>query len=48
MQNSGLAAGLATQYFSPEAALPGAFFSVWHKISGGLIASFWGRRPTGV
>lgn len=45
MQNSGLAAGLATQYFSPEAALPGAFFSVWHNISGGLLASFWGRRP---
>lgn len=46
MQNSGLAAGLATQYFSPEAALPGAFFSVWHNISGGLLASFWGRRPS--
>lgn len=45
MQNSGLAAGLATQHFSPEAALPAAFFSVWHNISGGLLASFWGRRP---
>lgn len=46
MQNSGLAAGLAGAHFSPEAALPGAIFSVWHNISGGLLASFWGaRRP---
>lgn len=45
MQNSGLASGLATQYFTPEAALPGAVFSVWHNISGGLLASVWGRRP---
>lgn len=44
MQNSGLASGLAQQYFSPEAALPGAIFSVWHNISGGLLASVWGRR----
>lgn len=48
MQNSGLAAGLAAQYFSPEAALPGAIFSVWHNISGGILASIWGRRrPAG-
>lgn len=47
MQNSGLAAGLAGTHFSAEAALPGAIFSVWHNISGGLLASFWGsRRPT--
>lgn len=46
MQNSGLAAGLGGAHFSPEAALPGAIFSVWHNISGGLLASFWGaRRP---
>lgn len=45
MQNSGLASGLAAQYFSPEAALPGAIFSVWHNISGGILASIWGRRP---
>lgn len=44
MQNSGLAAGLGTAHFSAEAALPGALFSVWHNISGGLLASFWGRR----
>lgn len=39
MQNSGLAAGLATLHLSPEAALPAAVFSVWHNISGGLYAS---------
>ncbi|MDO5746234.1 MAG: bile acid:sodium symporter family protein [Actinomycetaceae bacterium] len=45
MQNSGLAAGLAAQYFSPEAALPAAVFSVWHNISGGLFASLLRRFP---
>ncbi|WP_413316820.1 bile acid:sodium symporter family protein [Agrococcus sp. 1P02AA] len=45
MQNSGLAAGLARTHFSPEAALPAAIFSVWHNVSGALLASFWSRRP---
>jgi BASS family bile acid:Na+ symporter len=45
MQNSGLAAALATAHFSPVAALPGAIFSVWHNISGPLLATFWRRRP---
>ncbi|AGF72283.1 bile acid:sodium symporter family protein [Corynebacterium halotolerans] len=39
MQNSGLAAGLATQYMSPLAALPGAVFSVWHNLSGAVVAA---------
>ncbi|GAA4692480.1 bile acid:sodium symporter family protein [Kocuria gwangalliensis] len=38
MQNSGLAAGLAAQYMSPLAALPGAVFSVWHNLSGAVLA----------
>ncbi|UPO78111.1 bile acid:sodium symporter family protein [Arthrobacter sp. Helios] len=46
MQNSGLAAGLARDYFTPEAALPAAVFSVWHNVSGALMAAFWRRRPT--
>ncbi|KPN18772.1 bile acid:sodium symporter family protein [Arthrobacter sp. Edens01] len=46
MQNSGLAAGLAREYFSPEAALPAAVFSVWHNVSGALAASYWRRRPS--
>lgn len=46
MQNSGLAAGLAATHFSPAAALPAAIFSVWHNVSGSVLASFWSRRPT--
>ncbi|MFH5820966.1 bile acid:sodium symporter family protein [Georgenia sp. AZ-5] len=45
MQNSGLAAGLAAQYFSPLAALPGAVFSVWHNVSGAILAALFRRRP---
>ncbi|MFC4003292.1 bile acid:sodium symporter family protein [Prauserella oleivorans] len=44
MQNSGLAASLATSHFAPAAALPGALFSVWHNVSGALLATFWARR----
>lgn len=42
MQNSGLAAGLAARYFDPASALPGALFSVWHNISGAIIAALCG------
>ena len=45
MQNSGLAAALATVHFAPAAALPAAIFSVWHNVSGSLLASRWARRP---
>jgi bile acid:Na+ symporter, BASS family len=45
MQNSGLAATLSRVYFSPMAALPGALFSVWHNLSGSLLAGFWSARP---
>ncbi|GGV65351.1 transporter [Streptomyces thermoviolaceus subsp. thermoviolaceus] len=45
MQNSGLAASLATAHFSPMAALPAAVFSVWHNISGALVAAWMARRP---
>lgn len=44
MQNSGLSVALAIKYFSSMAALPGALFSIWHNISGSLLASFWRRR----
>ncbi|BDH47559.1 sodium transporter [Salmonella enterica subsp. enterica serovar Choleraesuis] len=46
MQNSGLAAALGKMYFSPLAALPGALFSVWHNISGSLLAGYWSGKPT--
>ncbi len=45
MQNSGLAVALANQFFSPAAALPGALFSIWHNISGSMLAAYWHRRP---
>ncbi len=44
MQNSGLGVALALQYFSATAALPGALFSIWHNISGSVLASIWGRK----
>ena len=43
MQNSGLAASLAGSAF-PDLAMatvPGAVFSVWHNISGAVLAGFW-------
>lgn len=47
MQNSGLAVALALKYFSATAALPGALFSIWHNLSGALLAGLWSRRrPT--
>ncbi|WP_046181191.1 bile acid:sodium symporter family protein [Domibacillus tundrae] len=44
MQNSGLAAALATAHFSPITAVPSAIFSVWHNISGPLIATYWAKK----
>ena len=44
MQNSGLGVALALEFFSATAALPGALFSVWHNISGSLLASQWSRK----
>ena len=44
MQNSGLGVALALQFFSATAALPGALFSVWHNISGSLLAAWWSRK----
>ncbi|WP_298178123.1 bile acid:sodium symporter family protein [Saccharomonospora sp.] len=46
MQNSGLSASLATAHFAPLAALPAALFSVWHNVSGSMLASYWAKRPT--
>ncbi|NVZ08287.1 bile acid:sodium symporter family protein [Allochromatium humboldtianum] len=49
MQNSGLAAALALKSFPAAAALPGALFSVWHNLSGAMLAAWWSRRtPTNV
>lgn len=45
MQNSGLAVALSVAHFGPVAALPGALFSVWHNVTGALLAAIWRRRP---
>ena len=49
MQNSGLASSLATTVFpaTPEAAVPGAIFSVWHNISGAILASIYKHWDNG-
>lgn len=47
MQNSGLAASLGLAHFSPIAAVPGAIFSVWHNISGPLLANWLAKRDNG-
>ncbi|MEK3888695.1 bile acid:sodium symporter family protein [Bacillus sp. FSL K6-3431] len=44
MQNSGLGASLAAAHFSPLAAVPSAIFSVWHNISGSLLATWWSKK----
>lgn len=45
MQNSGLASSLATLHFAayPLATIPGALFSVWHNISGAIVAKLYSR-----
>lgn len=45
MQNSGLASSLATLHFAayPMATIPGAIFSVWHNISGAIVARLYSR-----
>ena len=45
MQNSGLASSLATLHFAayPMATIPGALFSVWHNISGAIVARLYAR-----
>ena len=45
MQNSGLASSLATLHFAsyPMAAIPGAVFSVWHNISGAIVARIYSK-----
>ncbi|PAY14264.1 bile acid:sodium symporter family transporter [Bacillus sp. 7705b] len=44
MQNSGLGAALATAHFSPLSAVPSAIFSVWHNLSGSLLATYWSKK----
>ena len=41
----GLATSLATVHFAqyPLATIPGAVFSVWHNVSGAILANFFAR-----
>lgn len=50
MQNSGLASSLATLHFAayPMATIPGAVFSVWHNISGAVVARLYARQSKGI
>ena len=44
MQNSGLSVALAVKYFSAIAAIPGAIFSIWHNLSGSILAGYWSSK----
>ena len=46
MQNSGLATSLAAVHFAqyPLATIPGAVFSVWHNVSGAILANIFLRQ----
>ena len=46
MQNSGLASSLAMLHFAayPMATIPGAIFSVWHNLSGAIVARIYVRK----
>ena len=46
MQNSGLASSLAALHFAayPMATIPGAIFSVWHNISGAIVARIYASK----
>lgn len=41
LQNSGLATALSIEFFSPLAAVPSAVFSIWHNLSGAMLAGYW-------
>jgi BASS family bile acid:Na+ symporter len=43
MQNSGLGVAIASASFSPLAAVPSAIFSVWHNISGSILAFIFSK-----
>ena len=44
MQNSGLGTALAITYFSKLTALPSVLFSVWHNISGVILARIYAKK----
>lgn len=45
LQNSGLATTLAMKFFTPASAVAGTIFSVWHNLSGSVLAGYWAKKP---
>lgn len=43
LQNAGLASSLSMTHFSPMTAIPGVVASVYHSVSGALLANFWSK-----
>ena len=46
MQNSGLAVALAMKFFTPASAIAGTVFSIWHNMSGSLLAAYWQKATS--
>lgn len=44
LQNSGLAVALAMKFFTPITAVAGSLFSIWHNISGSILAGIWSKQ----
>ncbi|MCP3966710.1 MAG: bile acid:sodium symporter family protein [Lentisphaerae bacterium] len=44
LQNSGLGVSLASQFFTASTALPSTIFSLWHNISGVILAKWWAKK----
>ncbi len=44
LQNSGLATALAMKFFTPASAVAGTLFSIWHNLSGSVLAGYWAKR----
>lgn len=44
VENSGLAVALALAHLDPVAAIPGAIFSIWHNLSGSVLATYWVKK----
>ncbi|UJF19171.1 bile acid:sodium symporter family protein [Vibrio sp. SS-MA-C1-2] len=48
LQNSGLATALALKFFTPASAVAGSLFSVWHNISGSIVAGYFSKKQSKV
>lgn len=44
MQDSALASTLAISFFEPASAIAAVIFSVWHNVSGSVLASLWKKH----